>query len=88
MQRYGFIAAVVMTAIAQLHGTVTKIDPARHTFWIHHDPFAQMPMAMTMEVQPVRAADLGKLHVGERITVTVDTSVVPWPGKNIRPAAK
>jgi hypothetical protein len=45
-----------------------------------------MPMSMTMEVEPVRRADLRKLRVGEVIDVTVDTTIVPWPGTNIRPA--
>jgi Cu/Ag efflux protein CusF len=79
-------AATPANAIARIHGTITKIDPARHTFWIHHDPFAQMPMSMTMEVEPVHAADLRALHVGEKVNVTIDTTVVPWPGTNIRPA--
>jgi hypothetical protein len=39
-----------------------------------------------MEVQPVRARDLGTLHVGELIDVTVDTTIDPWPGTNIRPS--
>jgi hypothetical protein len=43
-------------------------------------------MSMTMEVQPVHAADLRALHVGERVDVTIDTTVVPWPGTNIRPS--
>ncbi len=73
------------SGIARIHGTITRIDRTRHTFWIHHDPFAQMPMAMTMEVEPVRAADLGRLHRGEKVSVTIDTSIVPWPGTNIRP---
>jgi Cu/Ag efflux protein CusF len=80
------LAATSAIDIARIHGTITKIDPARHTFWIHHDPFALMPMSMTMEVEPAHAADLRKLHVGERINVTIDTTVVPWPGTNIRPA--
>jgi Cu/Ag efflux protein CusF len=76
--------AAPANAIARIHGTITKVDRTRHTFWIHHDPFAQMPMSMTMEVEPVHAADLRALHVGERVAVTVDTTVVPWPGTNIR----
>jgi Cu/Ag efflux protein CusF len=72
------------SGMARIHGTITKIDPARHTFWIHHDPFAQMPMSMTMEVEPVRVADLSRLHRGEIVSVTIDTSIVPWPGTNIR----
>ena len=79
-------AAGLASGIARIHGTVTKIDPVRHTFWIHHDPFAQMPMSMTMEVEPVHAADLRTLRRGEKIDVTIDTSTVPWPGTNIRPA--
>lgn len=72
--------------MARIHGVITKIDPKRHTFWIHHDPFAQMPMSMTMEVEPVRAGDLGRLHVGELIDVTIDTTIDPWPGTNIQPS--
>jgi hypothetical protein len=45
-------------------------------------------MAMTMEVEPKRDADLRKLHVGETIDATIDTSVVPWPATDIRPAAE
>jgi hypothetical protein len=45
-------------------------------------------MAMTMEVEPVRRADLRKLHVGEVIYATIDTSIVPWPGTDIRPDPK
>jgi Cu/Ag efflux protein CusF len=80
------IAATSPLAIARIHGTIMKIDPKRGTFTIHHDPFPVMPMAMTMEVEPTRRAELAKLHVGEVIDVTVDTTVVPWPGTNIRPA--
>ena len=87
-------AAMVLTiaatslAIAHIHGTIVKIDPKRGTFMIHHDPFAIMPMSMTMEVEPKIRADLRKLHVGEVIYVTVDTAIVPWPGSNIRPDPK
>jgi Cu/Ag efflux protein CusF len=79
-------AATPAIDIARIHGTITKIDRARHTFWIHHDPFKQMPMSMTMEVEPVRLAELYTLHKGEVVNVTVDTTVVPWPGSNIRRA--
>lgn len=79
-------AAASPPAIARIHGTITKIDPKRGTFLIHHDPFAAMPMSMTMEVEPKRRADLPKLHVGEVIDVTVDTTIEPWPGTDIRPA--
>ena len=72
-------------AIARIHGTITRIDPVRRTFWINHAPFAMMPMSMTMEVEPVHHADLRTLHVGERVSVTVDTTVDPWPGTNIQP---
>jgi Cu/Ag efflux protein CusF len=80
------LAAPQPVTTARIHGTITKIDPMRHTFWIHHAPFASMPMSMTMEVEPVRAADLGKLHRGEKVDLTVDTAIVPWPGTDIRPA--
>ena len=79
------VAATPAIAIARIHGTITKIDRARHTFWIHHDPFAQMPMTMTMEVEPVRRADLLMLRRGEVVNVTVDTTVVPWPGNQHSP---
>ena len=80
------LAATSPLAIARIHGTITTINPKRGTFMIHHDPFASMPMSMRMEVEPVRRADLRKLRVGEVIDVTVDTTIVPWPGTNIRPA--
>jgi Cu/Ag efflux protein CusF len=80
-------AAAQAAAIAHIHGTITKIDPQRGTFMIHHDPFAGMPMSMTMEVEPKRRVDLRKLHVGEVIDATVDTTIVPWPGSDIRPAS-
>ncbi len=80
------IAAASPPTIAHLHGTIVKIDRERGTFMIHHDPFPSMPMAMTMEVEPKRRSDLQKLHVGEVIDATVDTTIVPWPGTDIRPA--
>jgi hypothetical protein len=45
-----------------------------------------MPMAMTMEVEPKNRDDLKKLHVGEIIDATIDTSIDPWPATDIRPA--
>ena len=80
------IIAASSGAIAHIHGTIVAIDSARHTFAIHHDPFPAMPMAMTMEVAPKRPGDLAKLHVGETVDLTVDTSAVPWSGTDIRPA--
>ena len=82
------IAATSPLAIAHIHGTIVKIDRARGTFMIHHDPFAMMPMAMTMEVEPKHHSDLRKLHVGEVIYATVDTAIDPWPGSDIRPDPK
>ena len=82
------IAATSPQTVAHIHGKIVSIDAARHTFTIHHDPFALMPMAMTMEVEPKKRSDLAKLHVGETIYVTVDTAVVPWPGTDIRPDPK
>lgn len=82
------LAATAPQTIAHIHGKIVKIDPARHTFMIHHDPFPMMPMAMTMEVEPKQPADLRKLHVGEVIYATVDTSVVPWSGTGIHPDPK
>jgi Cu/Ag efflux protein CusF len=81
------IIAATMSTVAHIHGKVVSIDAAHGTFQIHHDPFAQMPMAMTMEVKPKNPADLRTLHVGEVIDATVDTSIVPWPGTNIKPAS-
>jgi Cu/Ag efflux protein CusF len=91
---FGAIASGVMSltlaagspAIAHIHGKIVQIDRAHGIFLIHHDPFPMMPMAMTMQVQPVHAADLARLHVGEYVDATIDTSIVPWPGTNIHPA--
>jgi Cu/Ag efflux protein CusF len=80
------IIAASTGAVAHIHGKIVAIDSARHTFQIHHDPFAAMPMAMTMEVAPKRPGDLAKLHVGETVDLTVDTSAVPWSATDIRPA--
>jgi Cu/Ag efflux protein CusF len=82
------IAATAPQTIAHIHGTIVKIDLKRSTFMIHHDPFPLMPMSMTMEVEPVHRADLRKLYVGEVIYATIDTSIVPWPGTDIRPDPK
>jgi Cu/Ag efflux protein CusF len=82
------LAATSPSAIAHIHGTIVSIDRAHGTFTIHHDPFPLMPMSMTMQVEPVQHADLRKLHVGEVIFATIDTSIVPWPGTNIRPDSK
>src|SRR5277367_6199713 len=79
------LAATAPQTIAHIHGTIVKIDSSRHTFMILHDPFPLMPMSMTMEVEPKQPADLRKLHVGEVIFATIDTSIVPWPGSDIRP---
>jgi Cu/Ag efflux protein CusF len=82
------LAAVTIAAssIAHIHGRIVSIDPKRGTFLIHHDPFPAMPMSMTMEAQPKNPADLRRLHVGETIDATIDTSVDPWPATDIRPA--
>ncbi len=77
---------VAASSIAHIHGRIVSIDPKTGTFLIHHDPFAQMPMAMTMEVEPKNRDDLKKLHVGEIIDATIDTSIDPWPATDIRPA--
>jgi Cu/Ag efflux protein CusF len=82
------IAVTSPSAIAHIHGTIVSIDRAHGTFTIHHEPFPLMPMSMTMQVEPVRHADLRKLHVGEVIYATVDTTIVPWPGTGIRPDPK
>ena len=75
-------------AIQNIHGRIVAIDAKHGTFQIHHDPFAAMPMAMTMDVQPKRRGDLAKLHVGEIVDATIDMSEVPWPAWNIRPATR
>jgi len=50
---------IAASTIAHIHGRVVSIDERHGTFFIHHDPFAAMPMAMTMEVQPKhRATDI------------------------------
>jgi Cu/Ag efflux protein CusF len=72
--------------VAHIHGRIVAIDARRGTFQIHHDPFPMMPMAMTMDVAPVHRADLAHLHVGEIVDATVDTAIVPWPGRDIHPA--
>lgn len=79
--------ATTMSNVAHIHGKIVAIDAARGTFQIHHDPFPLMPMAMTMEAKPKNPADLKRLHVGEAIDCTVDTTIVPWPATDIRPAA-
>jgi Cu/Ag efflux protein CusF len=76
-----------LSPIARIHGRIVSIDRIRGTFMIHHDPFAAMPMAMTMEVAPAHRSDLGKLKIGEFVDVTIDTRVVPWTGTEIRPAS-
>ena len=87
MRALPLIAALAVAAtssgIARIHGRVTAIDHKRGVLSIHHDPFRLMPMSMTMEVRPKRPADLRRIRVGEIIDVTVDTSIVPWPGTDI-----
>jgi len=80
------LAAAASAEVAHIHGRIVKIDPARGTFLIHHDPFPAMPMAMTMEVAPKQRADLKKLHRGEVVDLTVDIAVEPWVGTGIRVA--
>ena len=80
-------AAPTPQTIAHIHGRIVSIDAKAGTFQIHHDPFPLMPMSMTMPVAPTHPADLKKLHVGEIVDATVDISVDPWPGTDIRPAA-
>lgn len=83
---FSLVVAASPAAIEQIHGRVVAIDAKHGTFEIHHDPFPAMPMAMTMLVQPKHSGDLGKLHVGEVINATIDTTAVPWSAWNIRPA--
>jgi Cu/Ag efflux protein CusF len=80
------VSLLAASTIAHIHGRIVSIDMRRGTFEIHHDPFAAMPMAMTMEVEPKRRSDLRRLRVGEIIDATIDTSIVPWPATDIRPA--
>jgi Cu/Ag efflux protein CusF len=82
------LAAGASAEVAHIHGRIVKIDPARGTFLIHHDPFPAMPMAMTMEVAPKHRAELKKLHAGEIVDATVDIAVEPWIGTDIHPVAK
>jgi Cu/Ag efflux protein CusF len=82
------VNVVAASSLARIHGKIVSIDRARGTFLIHHDPFALMPMAMTMEVAPKVRSDLRKLHVGEVVDLTIDTSADPWPGTDIRPASQ
>jgi hypothetical protein len=81
------ITIAALSPIARIHGKIVLIDRKRGTFMIHHDPFPAMPMAMTMEVEPKHRSDLGQLHVGEAVDVTIDTRIDPWPGTDIRPAS-
>jgi Cu/Ag efflux protein CusF len=79
-------AAPAPQTIAHIHGRIVSIDARHDTFQIHHDPFPMMPMAMTMAVEPKNHAVLKRLHVGEIVDLTVNTSIYPWPGTDIRPA--
>jgi Cu/Ag efflux protein CusF len=79
-------AAPTPQTIAHIHGRIVSIDTKAGTFQIHHDPFPMMPMAMTMAVKPKNRALVTTLHVGEIVNATVDTSIYPWPGTDIRPA--
>jgi Cu/Ag efflux protein CusF len=88
------LAAVIASAtatpspqtIAHIHGRIVSIDAKAGTFQIHHDPFPMMPMAMTMAVEPKDRAVIATLRVGEIVNATVDTSIYPWPGTDIRPS--
>ena len=82
-----FALIVAASTVAHIHGTILAIDSTKGVFQIRHDPFPLMPMVMTVEVQPKNPADLKKLHVGETIDCTVETSIDPWPATDIRPAA-
>lgn len=75
-------------ATSRIHGTIVSVDAAHHTAQIHHDPFAAMPMAMTMVVRVPRAADLAKLHKGSVVDADVDTSKDPWILENVKIAPK
>jgi Cu/Ag efflux protein CusF len=84
---FSLVVAASPAPIEQIHGRVVAIDAKHGTFEIHHDPIPAMPMAMTMLVQPKHAGDLKKLHVGEVINATIDTTAVPWTAWNIRLAS-
>jgi Cu/Ag efflux protein CusF len=74
------LAAVVPAAAAtsHVHGKIVAVDAAHHEVQIHHDPFAAMPMAMTMVVIVPNPADFAKLHKGAVVEADVDTSKDPW----------
>ena len=82
------LAVTLAATTAHIHGKIVSIDAKHGTFLIHHDPFPQMSMAMTMQVRPKHPADLAKLHPGEIVDATVDMHSDPWVLSNIRPAAK
>lgn len=71
-------AVTANAATSHIHGKIVAVDAAHHQAQIHHDPFAAMPMAMTMVVDVPNAADLAKLHKGTVIDADVDTSKDPW----------
>ncbi len=71
-------ASAADAATSQIHGTIVSVDAAHHTVQIHHDPFAAMPMAMTMVVKVPNPADIAKLHKGTIISADIDTSKDPW----------
>jgi Cu/Ag efflux protein CusF len=75
------------SSLARIHGTIVSIDRKNGTLLIHHDPFPGMPMSMTMQAKPKTGTDLKRLHNGEVIDATADTSIEPWPLTGIRPAA-
>lgn len=74
--------------MAKIHGKIVAIDNKHGTFLIHHDPFPQMPMAMTMEVTVRHPADLRGLHVGEIVDATVDSSLNPWQASSVKKSAR
>lgn len=73
-------------ATSHIHGKIVAVDTAHHQAQIHHDPFAAMPMAMTMVVHVPNTSDLAKLRPGEMIDADVDTSKDPWVMTNVKVA--
>lgn len=77
-------AVAAGAATTRIHGKIVSVDSAHHTAQIHHDPFAVMPMAMTMVVRVPKAADLAKLHAGSIVDADIDTSKDPWILSNVK----
>jgi Cu/Ag efflux protein CusF len=81
-------ASGAAAATNRIHGTIVAVDARKHEAQIHHDPFAAMPMAMTMVVSVPKASDLAKLRKGAVIDADVDTSKDPWVLSNVTVVGK